>query len=174
MSVFTEEVVVSNTPLTVDGSGVTQPISAVSLPLPNNAAQETGGNLAALTAHQTDGTQKTELYDGTNVIGTVAHPVQITGPVSTTPLAAASSTITQITSTGVNQVLLASNSNRKKAILFFTSGIWSIKLGVGATSTSFTYFSSSANTTIEITTWTGEIDAICTTAGKLVNVTELS
>lgn len=36
--------------LKVDGSGVTQPISAASLPLPTNAAQETGGNLAAIKA----------------------------------------------------------------------------------------------------------------------------
>src|SRR3990167_6942588 len=35
--------------LPVDGSGVTQPISAASLPLPSNAAIETGGNLAAIT-----------------------------------------------------------------------------------------------------------------------------
>lgn len=34
--------------LKVDGSGVTQPVSAASLPLPSNAAQETGGNLATL------------------------------------------------------------------------------------------------------------------------------
>ena len=32
----------------VDGSGVTQPVSATALPLPSNAAQETGGNLATL------------------------------------------------------------------------------------------------------------------------------
>lgn len=34
--------------LKVDGSAVTQPVSAASLPLPANAAQETGGNLATL------------------------------------------------------------------------------------------------------------------------------
>jgi hypothetical protein len=36
------------TAVKVDGSGVTQPISAASLPLPSNAAQETGGNLASV------------------------------------------------------------------------------------------------------------------------------
>jgi len=36
----------------VDGSGVTQPISASSLPLPTGAAQETGGNLAYLALLQ--------------------------------------------------------------------------------------------------------------------------
>lgn len=34
----------------VDGSAVTQPVSAATLPLPSNAAQETGGNLAAIKA----------------------------------------------------------------------------------------------------------------------------
>jgi len=36
----------------VDGSGVTQPISASSMPLPTGAAQETGGNLAYLALLQ--------------------------------------------------------------------------------------------------------------------------
>ena len=39
---------VNSTRLLVDGSGVTQPVSAASLPLPTGAAQETGGNLATL------------------------------------------------------------------------------------------------------------------------------
>lgn len=36
--------------LIVDGSQVTQPISAVALPLPTNAAKETGGNLTSINA----------------------------------------------------------------------------------------------------------------------------
>jgi hypothetical protein len=40
----------SSNRLIVDGSQVTQPISAVTLPLPTNAAQETGGNLASINA----------------------------------------------------------------------------------------------------------------------------
>lgn len=45
----------------VDGSGVTQPISATSLPLPTGAALESGGNLAAIAAGMTNGTQKTNV-----------------------------------------------------------------------------------------------------------------
>lgn len=37
----------NSTPVVTDGSGHTQPVSIASLPLPTNAAQETGGNLAA-------------------------------------------------------------------------------------------------------------------------------
>lgn len=40
--------VTASNALKVDNSGVTQPVSAASLPLPSNAAQETGGNLATL------------------------------------------------------------------------------------------------------------------------------
>jgi len=103
-----------------------------------------------------------------------ATPVPISGSVSTTPLSASSSTVTQITSTGANQTLLASNASRKMAIFFFSSGIWNIKLGIGASATSRSYNVSSGNTTLTVTTWTGQIDAACTTAGKLVDVTELS
>lgn len=44
------EIGVSGSALIVDGSAVTQPISAASLPLPSNAAQETGGHLASIDA----------------------------------------------------------------------------------------------------------------------------
>lgn len=68
--------VTSANALVVDGSAVTQPVSAASLPLPSNAAQETGGNLAtivtntgnaATSANQTNGTQQTKITDGTNL-----------------------------------------------------------------------------------------------------------
>ena len=103
-----------------------------------------------------------------------ATPVPISGSVSTTPLSAASSTVTQVTSTGSNQTLLVANASRKKAILFFESGIWYIKLGATASSSSLTYKVSSSSTSIEVDTWTGIIDVLCTTAGKIVDVTELS
>lgn len=38
----------NSTAVKVDNSAVTQPVSAATLPLPSNAAQETGGNLAAI------------------------------------------------------------------------------------------------------------------------------
>jgi hypothetical protein len=102
-----------------------------------------------------------------------ATPVPISGTVTTTPSTASSSTITQVTSTGANQILLAANANRKKAILFFSSGIWNVKLGVGASATSRTLQVSTGSFFLEVPTYTGQIDAACTTAGKLVDVTEL-
>lgn len=52
----------------VDGSQVTQPISAASLPLPSGAAQEAGGNLQAISAN----TQNTNALIGTATDGAYA------------------------------------------------------------------------------------------------------
>jgi len=95
-------------------------------------------------------------------------------PVSTTVTGATTSTVTQVTSVIGNQTLLASNANRKKAILFFTSGTWNIKLGATASATSFTYLVSGTNFTLEVPSeWRGQIDVFNAQANKLVNVTEL-
>ncbi len=114
-----------------------------------------------------------------------ASPVPVSGPltdaqlratpvpVSTTPATSNSATVTQISSTGSNQTLLAANANRKKAILHFTNGTWYVKFGAIASATSRTYVVPNTVYDIEITTWTGIIDAFCTSSGKLVDVTEL-
>lgn len=187
MSVFTSEVVVDNTVL-VDGSAVTQPVSAVSLPLPTGAA--TDAAVLALTkpsdTQLVDGSAHTQPVSGTVAVsGSVAvtgpltdaelraTPVPISGSVSTTPVVSSSSTVTQVTSTGSNQTILAANASRKKAILFFESGIWYVKYGAGASASSLTFKVSSGSTTIEVTTWTGQIDVLCTSSNKLVDVTEL-
>lgn len=55
--------------LRVDGSGATQPISASSLPLPT---------LAATSTKQSDGSQKTQVVDGSgNVIGSTSNALDI-------------------------------------------------------------------------------------------------
>jgi len=55
----------------VDGSAVTQPVSAASLPLPTGAARETGGNLAAILAALESGSS-TALLAGELHIGSVS------------------------------------------------------------------------------------------------------
>lgn len=167
MSVFSPEVEVTNVPdvtvtagVSVNNFPATQPVSG-SVSVSNlPATQPVSGTVAVSNPGLTD----TELR---------ATPVPISGSVTTTPLAASSSTVAQVTSNGSNQTLLAANANRKKAILSFNSGIWDIKLGATASPTSRTYHISAA-TVIEIPVWTGIIDAICTTSGKLVDVTELA
>ena len=95
-------------------------------------------------------------------------------PVSTIVTGASTSTVTQVTSVVGNQTLLAANANRKKAILFFTSGTWNVKLGVTASATSFSYLVSATNFTLEVPSeWRGQIDVFNAQANKLVNVTEL-
>ncbi len=102
-----------------------------------------------------------------------AIPVPISGTVSTTALVATTSNITQVVLTNnTNATLLAINSARIKAIIFAPSQTLQIKLGATASTTSFTYKVTSANTTIEITGYTGRIDAFGT--GQTVTITELS
>src|ERR1035437_7057313 len=161
------------TSLIANQTNGTQTVSVLNFPADADALAQgstTAGQLGALEM----GAVKT------------AAPVYVTGTtrplsldtagnlrVATVPTAALTSTVAQITSTGSSQVLLAANAARKKAILYFSSGVWFVKLGAGASATSFTYGVTSSNPTIEVTPWAGEIDAICTTSGKLVNVTEV-
>lgn len=61
--------VTSGNALTVDGSAVTQPVSAASLPLPSGAAT---------SANQTNGTQKTQIVDGSgNVIASTSNNLNV-------------------------------------------------------------------------------------------------
>ncbi len=102
-----------------------------------------------------------------------ATPVPISGTVSTTALVATTSNITQVLLTNnTNATLLAINSARIKAIIFVPSQTLQIKLGATASTTSFTYKVTSANSTIEITGYTGRIDAFG--SGQTVTITELS
>ena len=159
MSAMTQEVVVQpgSSPLLVDGSATTQPVSGtVSV-----------GNFPATQNVAVTSTVEVEVKNDSG------SPLPISGSVTTTPVVSSSSTVTQVTSTGANQTLLASNASRKKAYLFFKSGIWSVKFGTTASVTSRTLEVSSAGFWMEISTWTGIIDAACTTSGKLVDVTEL-
>lgn len=96
---------VTSTRLLVDGSGVTQPISAASLPLPTGAATST---------IQTDGSQKTKIVDGSgNVIGSISNKLQVIQPDGT-----ASGTITSTQS-----VIIGLNGSGTVSVQL--SGTWS-------------------------------------------------
>lgn len=67
--VITVQGIASMVALKVDGSGVTQPISAASLPLPSGASS---------ASNQTDGSQKTQIVDGSgNVIGATSNALNV-------------------------------------------------------------------------------------------------
>jgi hypothetical protein len=155
MAISSQDVQIDGQPVSVTGSGNF------------TVVQPTGTNLHTVL----DATSTTTVTQAT---GSNLHVVVDSGTITTTSPTSSSSTVTQVTSTGANQTILASNAARKKAILFFETGTWYVKFGTTASASSKTYGITSNSTTIEVDLWTGGIDAFCTTAGKLVDVTELT
>ena len=156
MSAMTQETTIQGT-VVVDGSAVTQPVSGT-VNVGNFPATQ---NVAVTSSVEVE------------VKNDAGSPIPVSGSVTTTPVVSSSSTVTQVTSTGANQTLLAANASRKKALIHFTSGIWDVKFGATASATSRTLRVSTSGFILEIDTWTGIIDAICTTTGKFADVTEL-
>lgn len=136
-------------PVRIDPTGTTtQPISASSLPLPTNAAQETGGNLAllggtvsggkvsvsvsgTLTANQGSAAAlasgwPVKITDGTNVLGTGTNPVR-TDPTGTTTQPVSASSLPLPTNaaqeTGGNLATLAGTVSGGKVNVNISSGI---------------------------------------------------
>lgn len=131
----------------------TDDIVVDSLPLPPNAAQETGGHLASIDTKLT-------------------NPLPISGTVSTTQLSSSTSTVTAVVvPANTDTVLLAANANRKKAIIFIPAKGF-VKFGIGASASSFTYNATTNSFTLEVTVWTGTINIF--SAGQTVLVTELT
>lgn len=182
MSAFTNEVVgpltdieLRATPVPVSGTVTATPsgtqdvnvVSSVEVEVKNDTGNPVPVN-GTVTANAGTGDFTVVQPTGSNL-----H-VQVDGTVAVTQGGSATATTTQITSTGSNQTVLASNANRKRAIFFFNSGIWDIKLGATASSTSRLLRVSSNNYILEIDYYTGQIDAACTTSGKLLDVTEIA
>jgi hypothetical protein len=84
------------TAVKTDGSAVTQPVSAAALPLPSNAAQETGGNLASLNT--ATGVPAATAYAGTGSASVISGLKGIynllAGTLSIRSLTAATDTVT--------------------------------------------------------------------------------
>jgi len=107
-----------------------------------------------------------EVTDGTNILGTSAHPLNTVSAVSAT------ATVTQVVlANNTNGTLLASNASRKSAIIFCPSSTLQVKYGAVASLTSFTWKVTTNNTTITVVGYTGQIDAFG--MGQTVTVTEL-
>lgn len=109
--------------VSIDGQPIA--ISAAALPLPANAAQEAGGNLAALATHQTDGTQKTQV---TNFPAT--QPVTI-GQSTTSPFSHAA---ISFAASGDNTIVVgvALQTIRAFRLVFVVSGATNIIIKNGA------------------------------------------
>lgn len=113
---------VSSTRLLVDGSGVTQPVSASALPLPTGAATEVkqdllithvdGVEILLGTIDADTGSIDTKLPSGLTVSGTRLL-VDGSGVTQPTTVAARTPTTTSISSSATSVTILASNASRK-------------------------------------------------------------
>lgn len=134
---------VTSTRLLVDGSGVTQPISAASLPLPSGAST---------SSNQTDGSQKTQIVDGLGtVIGSTSNAldsyitnssIAVTGTFwqATQPV---SGTVTANAGTNLNTSALALESGGNLATI--AGAVSASKMNINISSGSI------ANTSFEAT-----------------------
>ena len=172
--------VTASNALKVDGSAVTQPISAASLPLPTGAA--TSSNQTTL------GTQTTELNDGTRTATIKAASTQSVSTDTALVVAlspgsaqtrAATTTVTGVASSTTSVTILASNTARVGAIIT-NSSTSILYLRYSATAAAI----SSGNYTIAVAVtlgthevyagYTGTITGIWATANGFANVTEIS
>lgn len=88
--------VTASNALKVDGSAVTQPVSALALPLPSNAAQETGGHLASLD---------TKLPAQGQALAAASLPVVLPAAQITALTPPTTVTVTQATGTNLHTVI---------------------------------------------------------------------
>lgn len=173
---------------TVDGSAVTQPISAASLPLPTGAATEatlaTRASEATLATRASEATLATRLADATftariNTLGqkTMANstPIVIASDQSAVPVTFGGSALATVSSVAVSTTvatLSASNAAKTKVIVFNETGTLFVKLGSGATSAGYSY-RLTGNTALEIDGYTGIVTGIKATGTTNAQVTEV-
>lgn len=161
----------------VDGSAVTQPVSAASLPLPTNAATEASLAAAAASLVSIDGGTPAALGQGTMA---QSMKVVIASDQSTVPVsfgAPANAALTQLARSNTSAVALASNASRKGMIFVNDSGAVCY-LAFAATATSSAYsVRLQANSVYEslLGGYTGVVSAIWGSngAGNLV-ITEIT
>lgn len=160
--------------LRIDGSAVTQPISAASLPLPTGAATsalQTSGN-ATLTA--ISGQLPPALGPQTTAASLSIVPA--TGATfAVTSASSATATPTSVSITTSSQTLLASNSSRKGAIIY-NDGLAILYVGCFTTSsvTSFTYKLQPGSAANIDFSYTGVISGIGSAALGSARVTEFT
>lgn len=148
MSVFTNEIDVTNQPILVDGSATTQPVSG---PLTDTQLRATA---VPVSGPLTD----TQLR---------ATPV----PVSSAPAVSGSATVTRVATSATVATLKAANANRLKLVVTTENGITYVKLGSAATTTDYSYYLP-ARSTLEIDGYTGIVTGIRSTGSDFVQVTE--
>lgn len=174
----------------VDGSAVTQPISAASLPLPTGAATEatlaTRASEATLATRASEATVATLLTEATftariNTLGqksmAASTPVVIASdqsaiPVTFTPSVTTTATVTSVSVSTTVATLSASNAAKTKVIVYNETGTLYVKLGSGATSADYSY-RLTANSTLEIDGYAGIVTGIKQSGTTNAQVTEV-
>lgn len=166
--------------LPVDGSGVTQPVSAVSLPLPTGASTaalqtQPGVDIGDVTVNNGAGASAVNIQDGGNSI-TIDGSLTVTGTTTTKEIRSATGTTTSVSDTASNVTLLASNASRLGATVYNDSTVnLFVKLGATASLTSFTV-RLTPNAYYEVPyNYTGIIDGIwASDASGSARITELT
>lgn len=103
---------------------------------------------------------------------TVDGAVSITGTVATTVGGTALATVTLVSVSPTVATLSASNSAKTRVIVHNEGGTLFVKLGTGASATSYSY-RLVANTTLEVTGYTGIVTATKQTGTSSALVTEV-
>lgn len=160
--VITIQGITSMTALKVDGSAVTQPISAASLPLPSGAS--TAAKQPALGSPGTASTDVLTIQGHASMT-----PLQVTGATAGT------ATMTNVSGSASSVSILALNASRKGVTLFNDStAICRVAYGATASATSFTVLLQ-PNSFYEMDTlYTGAISGIWASATGAMRVTELT
>ena len=147
MSVFSPEVSIQNTPLVVDGSAVTQPISGTVTANAGTGPFPISDNGGSITV---DGTVAVNNFPGAST-GTA--------------------TVTNVSVSTTVATLSASNAAKTKVVVYNETGTLFVKLGTGATAASYSY-RLTANTVLEVTGYHGVITGIKLSGTSAALVTE--
>lgn len=156
----------------VDGSAVTQPVSAASLPLPTGAATSANQATEIASLASIDAGIPAALGQTTM---SASMPVVIASNQTSIPVTFGGAAVATVTSVAVSTTvatLSASNAAKTRVIVYNEAGTLFVKLGSGATSASYTY-RLTANSSLEIEGYYGIVTAIKQTGSSAALVTEV-
>lgn len=125
----------------------------------------------------------TSTPSGTQDVNVTNGSLAVTGPLTDTQLRATAvpvtqggtptATVSRVAVSTTVATLQASNSSRKRLVIFNESGTLFLKLGTAATVTDYTY-RLTANTTVEVDFYTGEVTGIKATGSTFAQITEIA
>lgn len=157
------------TPVPVSGTVTATPSGTQDVNIVSTIAVPVTDNGGSLTVDGTVGISGSVAVTGPLTDAQLrATPV----PVSSTPTVTGTATVTSVSVSTTVATLQAANAARLKLLVFNEAGTLFVKLGSAATSADYT-FRLTANTTLEIDTYTGIVTAIKASGTSNAQVTEL-